>query len=162
MFRKRHVRKRLAVTTRLTPGQARIVASWRLDDARFLWKSGGLKHLNGAVYLAGLVLDCLLKARLLEKFPSLRQANIAALNNRDRRRWDLIYRGHDLEGLIVELPEVVEMLQENSPFGTERLDNVLKVACSSWSIHVRYLPKRIDRGYATEFLEQVEELKKWL
>ncbi|HMN40663.1 MAG TPA: hypothetical protein PKE29_07430 [Phycisphaerales bacterium] len=151
-----------ATRSNLTPGQARTVAAWRFDDARRLWQSGMAKHMNGAVYLGGLALDCLLKARLLEKHPALRSTLPENLAQRERARWNLVYRTHDLEAIVGELPDVTRRLQDASVFGAPRLDTMLKSACSRWSIHVRYLPKRVDAAEADEFLRQVEELRRWL
>lgn len=151
-----------AVRTRMTPGQARAVAAWRYADARCLWRSGLIAHMNGAVYLGGLVLDCLLKARLLEKHPVLGSSLPDKLPAEQKRRWNLIYRSHDLEAMLSDLPDVVLRLQNSSVLSAPRLDMMLKSACSRWSIHVRYLPKRVDAAEAEEFLEQVEELKRWL
>lgn len=113
-------------------------------------------------YLGGLVLDCLLKACLLEKHPGLNGAAFADLPPDGQRRWNLVFRSHDLEGLLVELPDLVRRLHDSSAISGDRLDTMLKRACSRWSIHVRYLPKRLDASDADEFLEQVEELKRWL
>jgi hypothetical protein len=151
-----------AIRTRLSPGQARTVASWRYDDARRLWQSGLVKHMNGEVYLGGLVLDCLLKARLLEKHPVLGSVAPQRLSAEFQHRWNLVYRTHDLEALLVELPDLNHLLQNASIEAAPRLDIMLKSACSRWSIHVRYLPKRVDVAEAHEFLEQVKELKRWL
>src|SRR5690349_1126490 len=100
-----------AARRKLSPSQARTVAGWRLDDARCLRNTGLPKHMNGAVYLAGLVLDCLLKAHLLEKYRYLAWADQAVLGRADLRRWNLIYRLHDLDGLLAELPDLLTFLQ---------------------------------------------------
>ncbi len=133
-----------AIRSKLTPGQARTVAAWRYDDARRLWDSGLLKRMNGAVYLGGLVLDCLLKARLLEKHRALASASPEQPTTKDRLRWNLIYRNHDLEAMLVELPELASGLRGASPTRIGRLDTMMKSACSRWSIHIRYSPRRVD------------------
>ena len=146
----------------LNPAQVRTVAAWRFEDARSLWRTGLPKHMNGAVYLGGLVVDCLLKARLLEKHPYLSGADTSKLPPKDRFRWALIFRSHDLEAMLAELPDVIRRLQSVSPLHASGLDTMLKSACSRWTIHVRYLTKRLDPQEAQDFLEQVEELKRWL
>lgn len=151
--------RRFAPMARMTPGQARTVAAWRLDDAFCLCRSRLAKHMNGAVYLGGIALECLLKARLLEKRPHLASADPTKLVPTDRRCWDLVYRSHSLDGLIAELPDVVAELQEASTPPWPRRDVLLRQAASRWSIHVRYWPKRIHPAEATEFLGQIEELK---
>src|SRR5258708_10947394 len=103
-----------ATRMKLTPQQARQVARWRFADARCLWGTERAEHMNGAVYLAGLALDCLLKARLLSKHHRLSKADPARLSHEDRRLWDLIYRSHDPGGVISALPDLVRELQSNS------------------------------------------------
>jgi hypothetical protein len=88
-------------------------------------------------------------------------ADRGTLGPADAHRWNLIFRYHDLEAIVAELPETVLRLQSIS-VGPPRLDTMLKSACSRWSIHVRYLAKRVDSWDAEQFLEQVEELRKWL
>lgn len=52
----------------LRPAQLRTVADRRMADAQFLRSRGGGRHANGAMYLAGFVVECLLKAQLLERY----------------------------------------------------------------------------------------------
>jgi len=59
---------------RVSPTQLRTVAERRFDDASYLRESGKNARANGAMYLAGFVLECLLKARLIEKYSCLRSA----------------------------------------------------------------------------------------
>lgn len=59
--------------TKLTPSQLRTVAERRFADARCLLKSGENERANGAMYLAGFVIECHLKACLLEVHPWLGQ-----------------------------------------------------------------------------------------
>ncbi|MBY0307796.1 MAG: hypothetical protein K2Q09_03555 [Phycisphaerales bacterium] len=148
-----------ALRVRLNPRQARTVAAWRYEDARLLLRAGRRQHANGATYLGGLALDCLLKARLLEKHPRLASTSPETLKGPDRDLWNLIYRGHDLESALAALPEVAHTLQSVS---STRLDVVLKSICSRWSVHVRYWPKRIDVSEAEAFLQQVGEVREWL
>ena len=61
-----------AAKRHLGPTQARTVANRRLGDAQALVDTGENTRANGAIYLGGIVIDCLLKARLMEKFPFLR------------------------------------------------------------------------------------------
>ncbi|GMU21650.1 MAG: hypothetical protein AMXMBFR13_17410 [Phycisphaerae bacterium] len=52
---------------RLKPSQLRMVAERRWGDADCLRHSGLNSRANGAMYLAGFAIECLLKAALLEK-----------------------------------------------------------------------------------------------
>jgi hypothetical protein len=47
---------------RLTPGQWRAVAERRFGDARYLVESGNAERATGGIYMAGFVIECLLKA----------------------------------------------------------------------------------------------------
>lgn len=56
---------------RLRPSQLRTVVDRRFDDAETLRRTGENARANGAIYLGGFVIECLLKAKLLEEFPWL-------------------------------------------------------------------------------------------
>lgn len=59
------------------------------------------------MYLGGFVVECLLKARLLEKHRWLQtQRTRTKLSRADERLWNMCYRWHDLTELLVALPEV--------------------------------------------------------
>ena len=52
---------------KLKPTQARTVADLRYGDAQALHKTGQRERANGVIYLAGIAVECLLKAILLKK-----------------------------------------------------------------------------------------------
>lgn len=96
---------------RLSPTQLRTVAERRFADAESLRQTGRNARANGAVYLAGFVVECLLKARLLEKYSWLQNArNTGAWSKASRRLHDLCYRMHDLAAILDMLPEVKQHL----------------------------------------------------
>jgi hypothetical protein len=91
------------------------VAERRFGDADCLRKSGVNERANGAMYLAGLVIECLLKAKLMEASPWLQNAGSAEAGPRaERHRWSLCYRSHDLDEILAELPNVVARLSRLS------------------------------------------------
>ena len=147
---------------RLNPTQARTVADRRFADARALQKTGKNAHANGAIYLGGFVLECLLKARLLEKHKWLQNpVSIRKPTTRQAELLRLCYQSHDLVGILTHLPEVTESLRLAERQGRGQLNQSLKKACV-WSIYVRYSPHTAGMAQASLFLHQVKELKRWL
>jgi len=123
----------------LTPNQIRAAADQRFTDAQCLLNSPKARY-NGAVYLCGLVLDCLLKARLLEKHSHLAAATPDRLSPRDRHLWNLVFRSHELEVLLHELPDVMVILSSREQQGSHRLRTALRSLCARWNIQLRYSP----------------------
>ena len=90
----------------LTPGQLRAVAERRFDDAVCLLESGENARATGAMYVGGFVIECLLKALLLERHPNLiGSVDPAKLSASDRRLFELLY-SHELDEMVLYLPEV--------------------------------------------------------
>lgn len=148
---------------RLRPSQLRTVADRRWGDADYLRNSGFNQRANGAMYVAGFVLECLLKARLLEKHPwlqSKRQPD--GLSRQERALWFLCYRSHDLTEMLERLPEVVARMQALDRRSDGPLFLSLKSICSEWTIFVRYSPRSATMDQANDFLNQIAELRKWL
>ena len=56
---------------RLTPKQLRSVAELRFQDAYCLFENQNNARATGAMYMGGFVIECLLKAVLLERHPNL-------------------------------------------------------------------------------------------
>jgi hypothetical protein len=148
---------------RLRPTQLRTVAERRFDDAETLRKSGQNARANGAMYLGGFVIECLLKAKLLERFPWLQSAGTAAGRSKtDQHLWSLCYRSHDLDEILDKIPEVVDRLSAMEGRQSNRLVQSLKSICGQWTIFARYSPYTADIDDARIFLEQIRELKSWL
>jgi hypothetical protein len=144
---------------RLRPTQLRTVADRRFDDANTLRKTGQNARANGAMYLGGFVIECLLKAKLLERFSWLESAGSPMGRSKDDQYlWSLCYRSHDLEEILAKLPEIQDRLKRES----DRLLYSLKRLCAQWTIYARYSPYNADIDDAREFLDQIEELKLWL
>ena len=88
---------------RLTPGQLRAVAELRMDDARCLLASKRNARMSGAMYIGGFVIECLLKALLLERHPNLQVGlDRAKLSASDREVHTLLY-SHDLDQMLAFL-----------------------------------------------------------
>lgn len=150
----------------MSPNQLRTVAERRFDDAQYLRRSGKNKYANGAMYLAGFVLECRLKAALLEEFAWLQTptGNLSARSKADRRLYDLCYRRHDLGAILERLPRIRERLAAASGVlgrGAGLLQ-VLQRLCAEWTIYARYSPRQAVMTEANQFLDRVKELKKWL
>jgi hypothetical protein len=115
------------------------------------------------MYLGGLVIECLLKARLLRRFPWLQNAGSPEGRSRsDGRLWSLCYRSHDLDEILARLPEVTAKLSQLEQRESNRLTQSLKSICARWTIYARYSPHSADMDDARVFLDQIEELKPWL
>lgn len=147
---------------RLTPAQVRAVADQRLGDASCLHATGLRRHANGVVYLCGLTVDCLLKARLLEKHPHIRSTDPADMDSITREVWRLVYQRHDLEAMIARLPEVPARLATADARGSTRLVSALKAICAAWSIRARYNTRQASRDEAEFMFDHVKELRPWL
>lgn len=59
----------------LRPSQLSVVAERRYRDAVALCDTGKNERATGAMYLAGFVIEILLKAQMLVKYPALGRAN---------------------------------------------------------------------------------------
>jgi hypothetical protein len=140
---------------RLTPGQLRTVAERRFADAEALRRTGRNERANGVMYLAGFVVECLLKARLLEAFPALQAGPLPSGMD---RLWFLCYRSHDLEGIVEQLPGLGAALEHQKAGAAEMLSRV----CAEWTIYARYSPRSATMREAAEFVERVRELKRCL
>src|ERR1035437_8614163 len=127
---------------KLKPGQLRAVAERRFADAQVLRETGKSAHANGAMYLAGFVIECLLKAKLLERFSWLQFIGSVEQRTKDEKRlWSLCYRSHDLDEILDRLPRVKQSLEKAEPMGSLRLFRNLKNVCAEWTIYARYSPQ---------------------
>lgn len=148
---------------RLRPMQLRTVADRRFDDADALRQTGRNARANGSMYLAGFVIECLLKAKLLERFAWLQNAGTPAGRSKDDQYlWSLCYRSHDLDEILSKLPEVQDLLSRMKRRRSGRLIESLKSICAQWTIYARYSPYNAHIDDARRFLDQIEELKPWL
>lgn len=157
------VRMRIFDKLRLGPGQLRTVADERFGDADALRQTCCNARANGAMYLGGFVIECLLKASLLEKYSWLRSAtSLDGRTGEEKRLWSLCYRSHDLDEILAKLPEIQDRLSRLEQQGSRRLNQTLKSICARWTIYARYSPYKADIDDARTFLDQIKELKKCL
>lgn len=148
---------------RLRPSQLRTVADRRLGDANALRRTGENARANGAMYLGGFVVECLLKAKLLERHPWLQNAGSPeGRADRERRLWSLCYRSHDLGEILENLPEIRQRLSTLEQRKANRVTQALMAICIRWTVHARYSPQSADIGEARAFLDRVEEIRPWL
>jgi len=154
---------RIFEKVRLRPSQLRTVADRRFGDANSLRGTADNARANGAIYLGGFVVECLLKAKLLERFRWLQSAGSPEGRSRDDRHlWSLCYRSHDLDEILARLPEIVQKLSRLEQRESSRLTQSLRSICGQWTIYARYSPRSADIDDARTFLDQIEELRPWL
>ncbi len=150
------------VKLRLSPGQLRSVAERRFGDAVCLLRANQQERANGAIYLAGIVIECLLKAALLDRHPYLeRPVDPAKLSESDRAVQSLLY-SHELEDMLGFLPEVQKKLMlERTRSGLNAWVQ-LRVICEEWTIYARYSPAMAKLDRARTYIETVDEVRKCL
>lgn len=148
---------------RLRPSQMRTVADRRFGDADALFITGDNARANGAIYLAGIGVECLLKARLIEKHLWLQNANRQD-KPPDSFLYRLCYQRHDLIGLLEHLPELRDGLLkagQKQGKGAGLLQTLVSVA-SRWTISIRYSPQTATMHEAEQFMRKIGEVKPWL
>ena len=147
---------------RLTVGQLRAVADRRFGDAEALVATGDNARANGAQYLAGIVVEILLKGQLLAKRPYLYRAGLDGLTADDRIVSDLIWRSHDLDGMLVRLPDVSTAVRLRADRSGVPLHHWLREICSSWTIFARYSSLTSRIADAAQIVDRVRVLKEAL
>ena len=149
----------------LRPSAMKTVAERRFGDAESLRKTNVNERANGVAYLVGFVVEILLKAKLVEKFSETtrkRQHEVAALPDLEREVWSLVWRRHDLEGMLSHLSELEAGLKKKSERGGYDYLGVLKSLCATWTIQARYSSLTMRMDEAAELLERVRSLKELL
>jgi hypothetical protein len=149
---------------RLNPRQLRTVAERRLADAEALRKTGDNERANGAMYLGGFVIECLLKARLLEEHPWLQRPLGPNASSQEQRLWSLCFRPHDLIEILEHLPGLRQELaaRDKAEGRQASLPDLLSAICSQWTIQARYSPRSETMANAERFLMRVKERKECL
>lgn len=138
------------------------VAERRFADAEVLAATESNAHANGAAYLAGFVVEILLKARLIAKFPTTARKHQATLANHEREIWLLIWRQHDLEAMLTKLGELEAALTKRGQRdGYDYLADLKKI-CATWTIQARYSSRTMLMREAREILERVRQIKELL
>lgn len=138
------------------------MAERRYADACCLRDSGKQERANGAIYMAGFVIECLLKALLLERHPNLQKpVDPVKLSPSDREVHDILWR-HDLDDMLGFLPEIQKKLTGVKTKAGESAWEQFRDLCEEWSVHARYSPSNAKLEDARRYLATIEEVKKWL
>jgi hypothetical protein len=116
------------------------------------------------MYLGGFVVECLLKAELMDKHPWLQSAAHQCEDwpKEQHRLWALCYRSHDLDELLAHLPSIEQKLRTADQRTGARLSVQLREICGEWTIYARYSPQMTTMDEAVQFLDKIKEIKKWL
>jgi HEPN domain-containing protein len=114
------------------------ISNDRLKDATVLLKN--IRY-NGAVYLGGYVIECLLKTAICAR---LRRDTLPAE-----------YRTHDLDSLMRSSGLFPAMVANASLYPQY-------VRIKVWSVALRYQGKRYDADAAKKFLAAVKKVKRWI
>ena len=110
----------------------------RFADARVLLRQ---KRYNGAVYLGGYVIECLLKAAICVQL------------RRDTLPGE--YRTHELEPLL-------RSSGLEAGLNADQKIRIRFARINAWTVSIRYQGKRIDAPQAQEFLEAIKEVSQWI
>ncbi|MCC6681148.1 MAG: hypothetical protein IT445_09650 [Phycisphaeraceae bacterium] len=146
----------------LKPSAMATVAERRYADAQALVSTKDNARANGAAYLAGFVIEILLKAQLVREYPEIAKKRPHQVEAGEREIWALIWRQHDLEAMLHKLPQLEAALKKRGEVdGTAYLESLRKI-CARWTIQARYSPDTILMNEAARILEMVRSLKELL
>src|SRR4051812_35893 len=126
--------------SQLKPSAMATVAERRFADAEALAATRQNSHANGCAYLAGFVVEILLKARLVQKFPTIARKRPHELSANEHEVWGLIWRRHDLDDMLDQMPELEAALKKKAERSQANYGADLKAVCATWTIHARYSP----------------------
>jgi hypothetical protein len=146
----------------LKPTAMRTVAERRFDDAQALAHTNENARANGTAYLAGFVIEILLKAQLVERFKQISSKRPHELLDSEREVWSLIWRSHDLEAMLNRMPQLEAAIQKRGEQASVDYVRILRSICATWTIQARYSPYMIVMEEALEMLEKVRTLKEVL
>lgn len=126
-----------------------------------LLDSGESARATGAMYMGGFVIECLLKALLLERHPNLQgPVDPATLSKSDREAFQLLYLSHELDAMLGFLPEL-EVKMRAAPQGQVVWER-FRTICEQWTVFARYSPKLAKKDDAQRFVDTIREVKQWL
>jgi hypothetical protein len=114
------------------------------------------------MYLGGFVLECLLKAKLLDAHPWLQAPLSVSPTTSEQRLWSLCYRSHDLVEILEHVPGLIEEGKARDSMEGRNLVRKLFTRCGEWTVHARYSPMSATLAEAREFLADVKETRQWL
>jgi hypothetical protein len=138
------------------------VAERRFDDAEALSKTGQNARANCVAYLIGFVVEILLKAQLVRKFPDIAKKPQHRVADSEREVWRLIWKAHDLDGMLLQMVELEGALKvRGTRDGKDYLENLKKI-CATWTIQSRYSTHTIQMPEASRLLDMVRSLKEVL
>jgi len=138
------------------------VAERRFDDATALCDTKQNARANGAAYLAGFVIEILLKAKLVNKYSQTARKRQHDVNDAERDIWSLIWRSHDLGSMLDAMPELEAALKKRAERAGIDYFGRLKGICATWTIQARYSPFTMGISQAKELLMTVRDLKELL
>ena len=147
---------------RLKPAAMATVAERRFDDAEALSKTDENARANGVVYLAGFVIEILLKAQLVERYASIARKRQHEVLESEQEVWRLIWKQHDLEAMLDRMKELEAALKKRGERDGHDYLAELKKVCASWTIQARYSPRMMLMDEAKQWLERVRLLKELL
>lgn len=135
------MKKRAAGRETIRKGRLLQAHEERLRDAYVLLRGG---RWSGAIYVAGYVIECLLKAAILSR------VGLSVLPSR--------YWHHDLERLVVDAHLRRELEAEMS----DEMEQCMGLLSRAWDVSIRYQPGAHERCEAEEFLLKMETVRRWL
>lgn len=138
------------------------VAERRFGDAEALSQTSDNARANGVAYLVGFVVEILLKARLVDKFPEIARKRQHEVIESERDVWRLIWRQHDLEAMLEKMSELEAALKRRGERDGQDYSADLKKVCATWIIQARYSPRTMPMSEARQWLERVRTLKELL
>lgn len=146
----------------LKPSTMRAVADRRFGDAKALRETHDNDRANGTAYLAGFVIEILLKAKLIEKFPQIARKPQHAVTDDEREVWLLVWKRHDLDDMLSQMAELEAALKKKGERDGYDYLSQLKHLCATWTIQARYSSRTILMSEAVKLLERVRQLKEVL
>lgn len=122
-----------------TVARVQKISALRTGDAECLRDAKDDERLFGAFYMAGYAIESSLRAKVLERYPHLnRRENEPRKGTDDARRWALLYKDHNLQGLLEELTEAFAVRVKRAGAHHAQHIETLKRLCSQWSVFERY------------------------
>jgi deoxyadenosine/deoxycytidine kinase len=67
-----------------------------------------------------------------------------------------------LDEILGRIPEARRRLEDLEQRTSQRLIQHLQSVCAQWTVYARYSPEMATIQDADDFLDKVEELRKWL
>ena len=146
----------------LKPSAMATVAERRFSDAEALCSTGSNQRANGAAYLAGFVIEILLKANLVRAYPAIARKRSHEVMDAERVVWSLIWRQHDLAEMLDRMVELQAAMKDRGRRdGRDYLEELKKI-CATWTIYARYSSHTILMDEAKDMVERIRVLKELL